>query len=496
MRNNKLLRLLALLAALAMLAAACGGDDADDDASSDDDAEETDTSGDEEEDDADDEEESDGDDGDGDDGDGDDGGEAMTDVTLEYWLWDNNQQPFYEECAAAFTAESGIGVNVTQFGWGDYWDGLTAGFATGDVPDVFTDHLARYPEFIDAGVLVPLNDYVEADGISTDIYFPGLADLWVAPDGSRYGLPKDFDTIALVVNADMLEDAGLTADDVSNLDWNPDDGGTFEEVVAQLSVDANGVRGNEDGFDADNVEVYGFISQTNYADAFGQTGFSAFTGSNGWDFLDSNPWGTVYQYDDPAFIEVIEWFAGMVDKGYMPPSDIAAGTGTDTLFGGGQGAMMTDGSWKIGTWSSADSGVDNALFVPTPIGPSGQRASMFNGLADSITVASEHPDEAWEWVKYLASPACQDIIGAGGVVFPAIESGQKLAVDAFAANGVDVSAFNVHVDEGTTFTFPIAGQAAQVQEIMGSAIDAVIRGEGDAQTIIDANAEVNDLLAG
>ncbi len=488
MSKNALWRLLALLCALAMVASACGGgsDDAAEDSA------DTETEAAEEEEAMEDEEA---------DAEASEDEEAMEEeaaagdgATISYWLWDGNQQPFYEQCAADFTAESGINVEITQFGWADYWDGLTAGFATGDVPDVFTDHLARYPEFIDAGVLVPLNDFIDADGVATDIYFPGLADLWVAPDGSRYGLPKDFDTIALVVNEALLEDAGLTLDDVSNLDWNPTDGGSLEAVAAQLSVDANGVRGNEDGFDASDVVQYGFMSQTNYADAFGQTGFSMLTGANGWDFLDTNPWGSVYNYGDAEFTDTIGWMASMVEKGFSPDSETLAGTGSDTIFDAGQAAIMPDGSWKIGTWSTSEN-VD-AAFVPTPVGPSGNRASMFNGLADSITTASENPEAAWEWVKYMASPACQETIGAGGVVFPAIESGAKLAEEAFLANGVDVSAFTVHVDEGTTFTFPIAGQAGEVSNIMGDAIDTVIRGEGDASTISAANDEVNELLAG
>lgn len=473
---KKLLKLLALLAALAMIAAACASDDGDTDASL------TDP----------DPEEAEADEGDGEEE------EAMEDeevavgdgVTISYWLWDDNQQPFYEECAANFTADTGINVDVTQFGWGDYWDGLTAGFATGDVPDVFTDHLARYPDFVFADVLVPLNEFVEADGTPTDIYWEGLADLWVAPSGDRFGLPKDFDTIALVVNQDLLDGSGLTVDDLQNLEWNPTDGGTFEEAIAALTVDANGVRGNEDGFDPENVDVYGYISNTVYSDAYGQTGFSTFTGGAGFEFLDANPWGSEYNYDDPAFTDTILWWRSLVEKGYMPPSDILSGSSADTLFAGGQGATMTDGSWKIGTWTAGDV---NGAFVPTPIGPSGERSSMYNGLADSITQASEHPEESWQWVQYMASSACQDIIGGGAVVFPAIPSATAIAQEAHAANGIDVSAFTVHVDEGTTFLFPITREAGEIQRIMGNAIDAVMRGEGDAQTIIDANDEINSL---
>ena len=55
--------------------------------------------------------------------------------------------------------------------------------------------------------------------------------------------------MALVVNNDMLADAGIDAATLGDLTWNPQDGGTFEELIAALSIDKNGVRGNEDGFD-------------------------------------------------------------------------------------------------------------------------------------------------------------------------------------------------------------------------------------------------------
>lgn len=470
MTTNRLWRLLAILLALTLVAAACG----DDDDSADDGPADS------------------GDSGDGGDDMADDGDDMADGVTISYWLWDGNQQPLYQECADAFTAESGINVEITQFGWGDYWDGLTAGFATGDVPDVFTDHLNRYPEFIDSGVIIPLNDYVDADGVATDIYFEGLADLWVAPNGDRFGLPKDWDTVAIVADQAKLDEAGVTAEEFAAATWNPDDGGTFQEIIAKLSVDANGNRGDSADFDAGNVAQYGWVGQT-VGDAFGQVWFSSFAASNGFEFLDSNPWGSEYFFADEAFTETISWLRDMIEAGYVPDMEIAAGTGGDVLFSEGTVASITDGSWKIGTWVG-DANVD-AVFIPTPIGPEG-RASMFNGLSDAITTASEHPDEAWEWVKYMASQACQDVVGAGAAVFPAIGSGTTIAQETHAGNGVDVTAFTTHVDEGTTFLFPIAGNASEVTDIMGTAIDAVLRGESDVDAIVSANDEVNAIIGG
>src|SRR5687768_4327212 len=70
---------------------------------------------------------------------------AQDAVTLRYALWDSNQLPAYQACADAFTAQNPtITIAIEQIGWDDYWTGLTAGFLSEDVPDVFTDHLAKY----------------------------------------------------------------------------------------------------------------------------------------------------------------------------------------------------------------------------------------------------------------------------------------------------------------------------------------------------------------
>ena len=486
--------LLALLLAFGLIAAACGSDSSTDSASESDASSEEDASSE----DASSEEDASSDD------DAMDDDEAMADdepagdaITIDYWLWDGNQQPFYEQCAADFTAANpNIEVVVSQFGWGDYWDGLTAAFATRTAPDVFTDHLARYPEFVESGVLVPLNDFVEADGVDVTNYFPGLAELWTSPEGERYGLPKDWDTIALVVNDDMAAAAG--SPDLSNLTWNPEDGGTFGEAVKAMTVDGNGVRGNEDGFDAstmgDDSAVYGFGLEGNFG-AFGQTTFSAFAASNGWTAVDG-VWADEANYADPALAETVQWFADWIAAGFITPIADVQELGGTTLFQTGKAAMQTNGSWMISTLSGDATEVP-VSYAPTPVGPAGARASMFNGLADSITASAEDPAAAWDWVKYMASPACQEVVGGGAVVFPAIPSATKIAQDAHAANGVDVSAFTTHVDDNTTFLFPITDSASAIEAIVGPAMESVLRGDATAADILPGIAEqVNAELAG
>src|SRR5699024_3306285 len=182
-------------------------------------------------------------------------------VTLDYWLWDANQLPAYQTCVDAFEEQNpDLQVRISQYGWDDYWRKLTASFVAGAGPDVFTDHLTRYPEFADRGLLLDLSTLEATADVDAGEFQQGLADLWVGQDGEQYGMPKDFDTIALFYDTTLINEAGFSPEDLDNLDWNPEDGGSFEDVIAHLSVDANGVRGDEEGFDADNVAVYGLAS--------------------------------------------------------------------------------------------------------------------------------------------------------------------------------------------------------------------------------------------
>lgn len=302
-------------------------------------------------------------------------------VEINYWLWDANQLPAYQQCADEFQSENpDITVTITQSGWDDYWTTLTNGMAAGNAPDVFTDHLAKYPDFIKTKQLLPLDD-LDAD---LSIYNKGLADLWVGQDDKRYGLPKDWDTVALFYNKDLTAKAGISDEQMSALTWNPDDGGTYEDVIAHLTVDENGVRGDEAGFDKGNVAVYG-LGLAGSGGGMGQTEWSYLTGTTGWTHTDTNPWGTSYNYDDPKFQDTIAWWAGLVDKGYMPALETTVGTAVADTFAAGKAAINSHGSWMIGQYSGYD-GLDLGI-APTPVGPDGERASMFTSARPCLTVS-------------------------------------------------------------------------------------------------------------
>jgi multiple sugar transport system substrate-binding protein len=428
-------------------------------------------------------------------------GDAGTDTAssggkeqISYWLWDANQLPAYTECATAFQKTNpNVTVKIEQYGWADYWSKLTTSLVSGDAPDVFTDHLNYYPTFAEKNQILAIDDMVAKDGVKTDIYAKGLADLWVGRDGKRYGLPKDFDTVALFYNAKMLKDAGVDAASLSTLAWNPTDGGSYEKLIAHLTIDTKGKRGDEAGFDKAHVKTYGLGLDENQGAGVGQQMWSMYALSTGWNYTDKNPWGTHFNYDDPKFQQAIGWWRSLIAKGYMPSLAISrSGTSVNDGFGAGKYALSTNGSWMIGSYFGYK-GVQAGV-APLPVGPDGKRATIFNGLADSIYAGTKHKDAAWQWVKFLGSADCQKIVGGKGVVFPAIPEATTLAEQTFKGKNVDVSAFTDRIAQGETYLYPITEHAPEIAAIMNPAMDAVLSFKAEPASLTEANKQVNALF--
>jgi multiple sugar transport system substrate-binding protein len=272
--------------------------------------------------------------------------------------------------------------------------------------------------------------------------------------------------------------------------WNPLDGGSFEQVIKRLTLDAKGRNASSAEFDKKNVAVYGYQTPGGIGMA-GQTQWSHFAVTNGFTFQDK-PWATPYRFSDPKLAETIDWLATLPGKGVSASYETMRSLGANALFVAGKVAMVPDGSWTIGYYASASK--FETAWVPLPKGPNGRRASMLNGLADSMWVGSKVKDEAWKWMKYLASVECQSVLAASAVVFPAINGLAEKALEVHRSKGIDATAFLTMANE-QTFLMPIADNGAQINEFMKGAIESVLLGKQMAGPALkDANQKINKLF--
>ena len=409
---------------------------------------------------------------------------------VKYMLWDSNQLPAYKQCAADFEKKNpGTTIKITQSGWDDYWTAISTGFVSGTAPDVFTNHLAKYPEFAKNEQLVNLTPLIQRDKVDAGAYSAGLYDIW-GRNGKQFGLPKDWDTIGFVVNMEMAKKAGVSRADLNAMTWNPKDGGSFEQIVRKLSLAGAGNNATSTKFDKTKVAVYGY-QNPGAGGMMGQTEWSHFAVSNGFKFQDK-PWDAKFYYDDAKLAQTIDYIAGLPAKGVSASFENSRSLGSDAMFVAKKVAIVPQGSWMITHFK------DNAKFehawVPLPTGPSGSRATMFNGLADSIWVGSKVQPEAWKWVKHLGSADCQSVVASYGVVFPAVKGMAEKAIEVQKAKGVDSSAF-LTMAKSKTFLAPIADGGSEIDAVMKSAIESVLVGRSDATTALKAaNAKVNQIV--
>ena len=78
---------------------------------------------------------------------------------------------------------------------------------------------------------------------------------------------------------------------------------------------------------------------------------------------------------------------------------------TGDAFEQGQAAMEANGSWLVPTTRRQAAGIDSGS--PPPEGTAG-RATSVNPSGVVVYKGSKSPDAAWEFVKFLASPAAQE----------------------------------------------------------------------------------------
>lgn len=421
---------------------------------------------------------------------GGDPGTGDGEVTLQYWLWDDTQLPLYQQCADDFTAKNpNIRIEITQTAWGQYWTNLTTQIASGDAPDVFTNQVSYYPQFVANQQILDLTDRIDKAGIDLTQYAEGFPERWVL-DGRRYGLPKDWDAVGLLYNVEKAEAAGFDAERMNNLTWNPTDGGTFGEFIRATTVDAAGRNAEDPAFDKNDVVTHGYYPEWSDG-AVGQNGWGNFAHANGFTYSDQEGLPTEFNYDSPEMVATAAWLQRLVADGHAPRFDQQSSLGTDAVMKNGNAASTIQGSWTMASYLGKDATVKFA-FAKLPTGPKG-RFTAANGLSDAIWSGTKHPDQAFEWVSYLASAECQDKVAAGARVFPALKSSTQLAMTAFQEQGYDPTPFVEMVDAGETYPVPLFDKGNELNKVIQDAMAEVAEGADPQATLTKANEDAQAL---
>lgn len=427
------------------------------------------------------------------------GGSGSGSKTVNWWTWDDKQAQAYKVCADAFQkANPGVTVTISQYDVADYFTKLTAGFVAGNAPDAFQNSVQFFQAYASQHQLLAMDDFIAKDKVDLSKYSVGVSS-WKFTDGKQYALPLDWAAAGVYYNKDMLTKAGFTDKDVQNLNWNPDNGGTFDKMVAHLTVDTKGVRGDQPGFDKAHVATYG-TGPMGTKDFGGQTTWNALVSTLGWTLADKPSWPTTFNYSDPRFVKSMNYIRTLAERGYAPKfGEFSGSNGQNTisdvdLLGSGKVALEESGSWSVASFAKLPK--VKVGIAPTPYGPDGKTRKMSsNSNGNNIWAGTKNPDLTWKWVSYMGSVECQSAAGKSGTFFPSIPAAMDVTAKAMATQGADLSVYTGYLKNGNLFPAVVYGNGAAMQQAIEPLFEAYFSHQRNDDVFQEMTTKSKQLLA-
>ncbi len=369
-------------------------------------------------------------------------------VTLTYALWDPHEQVGYQASIDEFEKlHPDIQVNIENIPYNSYELKITAEFITGGAPDLFWVNTPWLGTFIQDGMLTNLAPLIKANHINMAQYYPQLVALH-SRGSAIYGLPKDWDTIALYYNKAYFAKLHLAVP--ANLSWNANGTGSFVTFLKEATTDTSGHNALSPQFNPGKVATYALGVDNDL-----QSGWGDYVAEVGGKVI-PYPYAPVASMTSPQVNEGMSFLTkDLTDDNVIVPATEsgpnANGNNLMQMFAQGQVAMWEAGDWNTTALKAA---VTFPVGVATlPIGPDG-RVSVFNGLIDGLNTHTPYPKQAWELEQWLGSPQSEAILGSGGYVWPAIRSLDPLFLQYWQKQGINMSAFLTEA-HGNVVNFPV-----------------------------------------
>lgn len=253
--------------------------------------------------------------------------------------------------------------------------------ASKEIPDItMVNPAAQMKPFVDAGLLAPLNDMLDQNGLK-DTYQAGLLDYY-SFDKNIYAVPDGNNIEVVFYNKDLFSQAGIANTPT-----------TFEEMLKDVKIlKDKGITplaiGEKDSWTGSFLFM-NILLRTN----------------GGPGFLSDVQAGTK-TFEDPAFVEAVDAFQQLVQAGAFPDgaTSIDANAGGN-IFKSGKAAMWVIGSWETGAVdASSVAGKVGAFQFPTVNGKGDPNQFMLApGSAFAISANSEHLQETKDFLNFYAS---------------------------------------------------------------------------------------------
>lgn len=295
--------------------------------------------------------------------------------------WHKARKPVFEE------QNPGLILDLDELPGGEMYAKIYALAASGTVGDVVWTYLDTPPEHKAKGVMIPLDDIIEAKNFDTSPFWTSLLQA-LTLDGQLHAIPNHghFGTTVYYYNQDLFEAAGAA---LPTPEWTTDDLTSAAKAITNAP------------------EIWGFR-----ATGTGSEHIPNYLRMFGGELL--NPEGTQVRLTDENSVAALKWlhdlqFVEQVDPctcGDQSRDNFVAGTvGIFNTTPGLVAEFQKVPDWSF-TWDS----------MVVPAGPTGLHGSQVSAGAFAITGNSQHPNEAFQVLDFFSTleDAVEHVFGGAG----------------------------------------------------------------------------------
>ena len=326
---------------------------------------------------------------------------------ITFGIWDKAQEPAMLQIIEAFNQHyPDIAVSISTTAFGPYFERLRIQATGDDLPDVFWINGPNFELYASYGMLQDLTDL---EGFDTANYPPNMVELY-SYQGTPYAIPKDFDTVALWFNRDLLQRAGV---DEPTGSWSWDEYRDASEIVTRALGDEQ-IWGNPGGV-ANQALIYPLILQAG-------------------GFIISED-RTTSGYDSPEALEAFRYLDGMIRDGITPDVRYTTENPPKDLFNNGRTALYLSGNWEAALLQ--ESPVREHLGV-APMIHGAQEANVIHGIGCAMSSRSRHKPAASAFLAFLGSEEANRIQAEAGAANPAFVGTNDAYVEAIPEFSLDV----------------------------------------------------------
>ncbi len=348
-----------------------------------------------------------------------------------------------------------------------YGPKLLAQLLSNSEPDVFYLDVDLPYRLIRGNDLLNLTPALTEVGRGKDDYFSSLTSAFLGNDGKVYGLPKDFTSLAVFYNTDLVKAP-------PKVGWNQDD------FTAWIEENSHG-----DG----RRRVFGFATDPVFFPYWGN-----FALANGATVIDDNGKCAI---NSPEGVSTLDWLSSLYKNKFLTLSSEVGATWEGEAFARKQVASIVVGGWVNPLLNDPNTAFDMHYdAVPLPLGKTGARATMVGFAGWGASARSKFPKAAAALVLFLTSRENEDAILQTGFALPSLKGMEN---DPFFQGSGTLNNISKVLYDGASYSVPgvWGGEAnPEIQQALNDATERALAGTQTGQQALDqACQEIDAALA-